>query len=371
MLKKQIVIGSVLKPVDDIRHYHKLALSMTKTNKYGFNIIGFNSKNHSGHPDIIFSPLFHFKRLSFERVFAPARFLLKLIKLKPELVIVNTSELLIVSSLYQIIFGGQIVYDVQENYQQNIKYLSPLPSFLKPLAAAWIRLSETISAPFISHFILAESSYTSLPFIGNRWTVLQNKALLVPAPVAKKANLNAPIFLVSGTLSLTYGLREAIEAFLKFHEKIPGSQLHLCGKVPDKKSIQYVTETTSNHPSITLTGGADGVPYETIQSAIAQADFGLVFYPDNPAINECFPTKIWEYMSYRLPMIIQEERIWTNYCLEKKAAVIFKSGQASTGEPLSMLDSTFYPISIDYSDIYWTAEEHKLTELVNTLMLRR
>ncbi|WP_339793353.1 MAG: glycosyltransferase [Imperialibacter sp.] len=219
--------------------------------------------------------------------------------------------------------------------------------------------------------MLAENSYTSLPFIGRRWTVLQNKALPLPAPIAKKANLNAPVFLVSGTLSLTYGIREAIEAFLKIHETIPGSQLHLCGKVPDKKSIQYVAETIRVHPSIMLTGGADGVPYETIQSAIAQADFGLVFYPDNPAINECFPTKVWEYMSYRLPMIIQEEKMWTNYCLEKKAAVIFKSGQASTGELSSLLNSTFYPATIDYNDIYWTTEEHKLTELVSTLMLGR
>ncbi len=365
------MIGSVLKPVDDIRHYHKLALSMTKTNKYGFNIIGFNSKNHSTHPDIIFIPLFHFKRISLGRLFAPLRFLLKLIKLKPEAIIVNTSELLPVSILYQIIFGTRIVYDIQENYQLNIKYLSPLPSFLKPLAAAWVRGVETMSAPFVRHFILAENSYTSLPFIGHRWTLLQNKALPLPAPAAGKGDLNAPVFLVSGTLSLTYGIREAIDAFLKIHETIPGSQLHLCGKVPDKKSIQYVTKTTSNHPSITLTGGADGVPYEAIQSAIAQADFGLVFYRDNPAINECFPTRIWEYMSYRLPMIIQEERMWTNYCLEKKAAVIFKSGQASTGDFLSILDSTFYPATIDYSDIYWTAEEHKLTELVNTLTLDR
>ncbi|WP_193217753.1 MULTISPECIES: glycosyltransferase [unclassified Imperialibacter] len=225
-----------------------------------------------------------------------------------------------------------------------------------------------MSAPFISHFILAENSYTALPFIGTRWTVLQNKALPLAVRTARKANLNAPVFLVTGTLSLTYGVREAIDAFMKIHETIPGSQLHLCGKVPDKKSIRYISETIDNYPSIKLIGGADGVPYETIQSAIARADFGLVFYPDNPAISECFPTKIWEYMSYRLPMIIQEERMWTNYCLEKKAAVIFKPGQAPTGEPLSILYGTFYPASIDYGDIYWTGEEQKLIQLINTLV---
>ncbi|MEQ9382956.1 MAG: hypothetical protein RIF36_13995 [Imperialibacter sp.] len=152
------------------------------------------------------------------------------------------------------------MYDIQENYQLNIKYLSPLPTFLKPLAAAWVRLSETISAPFISHFTLAENSYTALPFIGTRWTVLQNKALPLAVRTAQKANLNAPVFLVTGTLSLTYGVREAIDAFLKIHETIPGSQLHLCGKVPDKKSNQFIAETISSHLYVTLTGGSDGVP---------------------------------------------------------------------------------------------------------------
>ncbi|MEQ9382957.1 MAG: hypothetical protein RIF36_14000 [Imperialibacter sp.] len=73
-------------------------------------------------------------------------------------------------------------------------------------------------------------------------------------------------------------------------------------------------------------------------------------------------------MSHRLPIIIQEDRTWTNYCLEKKAAVILKSGQASTRELLSLLNSTFYPASIDYSDIYWTGEEQKLIQLMNTLV---
>ena len=61
-------------------------------------------------------------------------------------------------------------------------------------------------------------------------------------------------------------------------------------------------------------------------------------------------------------------RMWTNYCLEKNAAVIFSAEQGSASELLPMLSSNFYPASIDYSDIYWTGEEQKLIQLINTLV---
>ncbi len=368
MSKKQIVIGSLLKPVDDIRHYHKFVLSLAKTNKYGLNIIGFISKNDSSHPDIAFSPLFNFKRISAGRFFAPWKFFFSVVKLTPELIIVNTPELLIVSIAYQILFGGQIVYDIQENYAQNIRHLSPLPLPLKLVAAGWIRLVERLSSPFVSHFILAEKSYTSLPFIGSRWTIIQNKSLPVK-PVKRSVEApSTPLFLMSGTLSLTYGLREGIDAFLAINEQYPKANLHLCGKVPDQESLKYLQSVTGERKQIYLTGGIAGVPYDVIQKAITEADFGLVFYPNNPAIDSCFPTKIWEYMAYRLPMVIQANKQWTAYCLEMKSAVVYQKQANGHLTPQLPDRLSFYPPHINYNDALWATEEAQLLQLVDELI---
>lgn len=368
MVKKQIVIGSLLKPVDDIRHYHKFALSLAKTNKYGFNIIGFNSKNHSSHPDIQFLPLFKFHRLSPARVLAQLRFLAHLFQLKPELVIVNTAELLAVSVLNRILFGGRLVYDLQENYRHNIRHLSPLPSFLKAVAAWYTRATERLCAPFIDHFILAENSYAALPFVGSNRTVIQNKTIAWPQPASRAKNSPDPTFLFSGTLSETYGLREAIDAFRLIQKSAPGSKLHFCGKVHDGKSLRLIQEAINCNPSIHLTGGADGVSHEVIRSAIIEADFGLVFYPDNPAINDCFPTKVWEYMAGQLPMVVQPGKPWTSYCMDKQAALVLtESNEESMVEQL-LRKTDFYPASVNYSDIYWSNEEPKLVGLVDRLL---
>lgn len=369
MIRKRIVIGSILKPVDDVRHFHKLALSMAKANKYEINIIGFKSKKSPVHPNIVFQPVFSFRRISLQRLFAPLRFLKILLQLKPELVIVNSPELLPVSSLNKILFGGIVIYDIQENYYLNIRFLSPMPAFMKPLAAWAVRLQERLSAPWVDHFLLAEKSYTNLPFIGSRYTLLENKAPDQPprpeTTLGVRLPGTSPVFLFSGTLSLSYGLSDAVGAFKSIQAYIPGSRLLICGKSHDESSLQFLEELSLDK-SVEVRGGKDGVPHAHIIRAIQQADVGLVFYQENRAINECFPTKIWEYMSHRLPMVIQPGKPWTAWCLEKKTAVVYDG--VSTQQWWSTFIATeFYPPAVSYSDIYWKSEEPKLLAVMNKL----
>ena len=370
MIRKRIVIGSVLKPVDDVRHFHKLALSMAKANKYEINIIGFKSKNSPAHPNITFQPVFDFRRISLKRFFAPLRFLKILLQLKPEVIIANTPELLIVSSINKILFGTQIIYDIQEDYHLNIRFLSPMPAFIKPLAAWAVRLQERLSAPWVDQFLLAEKSYTALPFIGSRYTLLENKAPEQPPhpELQLRARLlgTSPLFLFSGTLSLNYGLHEAVGAFKSIQAYVPGSRLLICGRSHDERSHQFLKELSLDK-GVEVRGGKDGVPHADICRAIQQADVGLVYYPDNPAINGCFPTKIWEYMSYRLPMFIQPGKPWTAWCLEKKAAAVC-DGVAAQQWWSTFLATEFYPPAIDYSDIYWKSEEPKLLAVMDKLL---
>lgn len=359
-----VVIGSVLKPVDDVRHYHKLGLSMAKTNKYEVNIIGFNSKKTPSHPHIRFYPIFSFSRLSFRRLFAPFVFLRFLILLRPKVIIVNSYEYLIVTAVYRIFYPCFFFYDIQENYYLNVRYLSSLSILLRWPAAALIRAVECASSPFVHHFILAEKSYSTLPFVGHRWTVLENKSVVGEKLAPHNSKFERPIFLLSGTLSLTYGLRESLDAFLRLRKLFPGSSLLICGKTHDEQSEVFIQRSREQYTEISYNGGPKGVPYDEIVAAIQKADFGLVFYPDNPAIDSCFPTKIWEYMSVRLPMIVQEGKNWTPYCLGKSAAVTIERIQADGSFPLTFAEFPFYPPDQNYGDIYWSMEEEKFLSLL-------
>ena len=165
MEKTKVVIASILKPIDDTRMYEKFGLSLGQTNQYDINIIGFASKNIPPNKDISFLPLGTFPRMSWKRFFAPSSVWKKYLKVKPEVIIFNTHELLIVTVLYRIFFGAKIIYDIRENYSRNIRLQQVYPKLLRPLLASWIKLKERLSKPFIHRQIVAERSYlTELNF---------------------------------------------------------------------------------------------------------------------------------------------------------------------------------------------------------------
>ncbi|MCK5102291.1 MAG: glycosyltransferase, partial [Cyclobacteriaceae bacterium] len=83
MTKKVIAIISVLKPVDDTRNFEKIARSLSNTNKYDINIIGFSTINIPSYPNIAFHPIFNLKRTSIKRLGVPVIIYKKLLKLKP------------------------------------------------------------------------------------------------------------------------------------------------------------------------------------------------------------------------------------------------------------------------------------------------
>ena len=110
---------------------------------------------------------FSFKRNSIKRLIVPIHIFRKLLKLKPELIIVTTAELLIVSILNKILFGTKIIYDLQENYYRNIAFTDAYPSMVRYPIAIITKIIEYVTSVFIDHFILAEKVYEKqLKFIG-------------------------------------------------------------------------------------------------------------------------------------------------------------------------------------------------------------
>src|SRR6185295_1201799 len=105
MKKRRIVIASLLKPVDDTRMFEKMAVTLSDSGQYEIYIIGHPSQNIPANANIHFFPLPAFSRISFGRLLAPLRVLRILYQVKPQILIVNTHELLIVAVLNRILFG--------------------------------------------------------------------------------------------------------------------------------------------------------------------------------------------------------------------------------------------------------------------------
>lgn len=371
MQKTKVVIASVLKPIDDTRMYEKFGLSMAKTSKYDVNIIGFASKNIKAHDSITFHSLGTFPRMSWTRLFAPFKIFKALLKVKPQVVFINTHEILIVTVLYRILFGAKIVYDIRENYVKNILYTDVFPKVIRPFLAGWVRLKEWMSRPFFNGYILAEQVYQrQLSFVPAKAVVIENK--YKPVHQSKRGDRTFPQetinLIYSGTISGGNGVFEAINIAEKLHHLDSSIRLKIVGYCALKPDLLKLQNTIQDKDFIELLGGDYLVPHTTIVEEIARADFGFVLKKPNKGINDDkLLTRLFEYTSNHLPIIMLNNPTWVEFCNHFNAAIpVDTESYDSRALYDKMKSGIFYDIG-DTSICDWQTEEPKLLNLIDSL----
>ena len=363
MKKTKVVLASVLKPVDDTRMYEKFGISMSQTNKYDVNIIGFYSKNIPSHPGISFYPIFRFNRLSFKRLFAPVQCLKKLIKLKPEIVIVNTHELQLVAWLYKILFGCKLFYDIRENYYRNIRYTKSFPWLFRPFLAGYVRSIEYLSTLFIDHYFLAEKQYAQeFTFASNNSTVIENKFKPPAYDLPSKAKSTNIDIVFTGTLAESTGVFEAIKLANQLYALDNKIRLKIIGYCAIKSTLKKIKSSIENRDHIQLIGGEELVPHRQILHHIAVANFGFIYYPKNYSTINSIPTKLYEYLGCRLPILLQNHAPWVALANRFNACCVISMDHLNPRELLqTMKEKSFYNKG-DQREILWHHEAKKLLE---------
>ncbi|MCG8322363.1 MAG: glycosyltransferase [Cytophagales bacterium] len=370
MRKIKIAFASILKPVDETRMYEKMGLSLDQTNKYEINIIGFSTKNVSTPETVNWHPIYNHARLSIKRLAAPFKCFKILVKVKPQVIIFNTPELLIVITTYKILFGGKIVYDILENYLHNILYTNTYPHLIRPLLARLVRGLEWICRPAIDHYFLAEKRYaTELGFTKNKSTIIENKfkGKGRPSPKTKVSNDNIAL-LYSGTIAENYGILEAIHFAEKLHELRKTTSLTIMGYCAKPALLRRIKQRIKDKPYIRLVGGDRPVPHTRILEAIEKADLGLVPYRANKSTDNCMPTKIYEYMACRLPMIMQNNPYWIDFCQPHHACIPVNFLSFDASKVMDRYYATTFYNSDKPMDIYWEKEEMKLFKVLDRLV---
>ncbi len=370
MSKHKIVIASLLKPVDDTRMFEKFAHSLSKSMDYDISIVGFRSHNHVKHNHIRFFPLFNFKRSSIKRLFAPYKYFKLLLKVKPELIIVNSIDLQLVTYAYKILFGGKIIYDVQENYYRNIRYTDTYPWLVRFPLAAGVRALEWLSRLFVTHYFLAEKNYAKeFSFTKGRSTVIENKYKNTLQHTSKKLKEGNTInLLYSGTIAESHGIFEAIDLVEKLNMVAEKFKLTIIGYCADPSTLLQIENEISANKNITLIGGEELVPHSQIVEKIASADFGLITYHKNKSTEDCFPTKIYEYMAHQLPMIITENPYWVKFCTKHNACISIDYKKIHPKVIFDKLETTSFYTNSANMDIYWESEEEKLLSIIKKIL---
>lgn len=367
----QIAIASVLKPVKDARAYYKMALSLREKSKYCINIIGFSSKNETSQENIKFSPLLNSPINLWKRLRASFRLLSILSKQPAQILMVTTWELLPAAIIGKFWLNYRLIYDVQENYAKNIRWNLPEASkFKKYIQQLLIRSIENLSKPWIDQYILAEHCYREeLPHFQPA-TLLPNT---FSGKEVTKSNIRIPRdkpirFLITGTLTPVYGTIEGIYWFKSLIEYYSNAELIIFGHCPLKSFEQELIEKTYNEKKIHLTLSQEPISYAEILEQYEQADLVMLPYHLIPSIAPKFPSKIYECMALKKPMLLPENDAWKQLIEPHQAGLCidFQKFENIPNTFEAILSTEFYT-TLHIPEALWSSSEPEFYQMIEGL----
>lgn len=313
MSEKKIAIASTLKPIDDVRSFHKIGKTLNKQAIFQISAIGpaYNVQNLP-HQGILLTPLAPTKRLSLKRFITPWKIAFYLIKNSVDVIIITSHELIVPIMLVKLCRSTKVIYDVQENYFRNLWHQTNYPLLLGRLMALFIRFKEYCSAPFIDSFLLAERCYLDeLKFVRNKAIILENRALHAALPNASLMRGQRPFEIVfTGTISKHSGI-DLLSNFLTATEQFSDDfNFHIIGQY-HSSIVKDKLQELAKFQNVRLTVSSKPIDYTAISKAISEAHCGLVCYDLNPSNKDKMPTKVFEYLAAGLTIIYQQEANWS------------------------------------------------------------
>ncbi len=300
-MKRSVWLVSRLKPANDVRMAKKLAISFKET---GFDEICITGKGLLSLPHqeggVTYLP-YKCQKPEDGRKWQQIPELFKIaLNLKPQVIVVCSPDLLPLAVCHKILFGSKLYYDIQEDYQANLAYMKTTSSLMGYLKGGLVRMVERICAPFIDEFLLAERKYVQkLGFIGNRYRILENKALPIDTKSATVVTLtktisHLPVVYFGGTLSEEFGIVDLVEWYKNERPTLPYGQLRLLGHCPNGSVKMALDRAKSTEVSISGSWTAYPASYDEIKAAGSESEIWALPYRMNKAIAGKVPTKLYQ-----------------------------------------------------------------------------
>jgi glycosyltransferase involved in cell wall biosynthesis len=246
---------------------------------------------------------FHF----FIRVFLKLQYL-NLIKRYKLIQIHNMPEFHVFSTILQKLAGVPIVLDLHDLTPElfGTKWNDKKNSSINALIKYVEKISCKYSDKLITVSSVCKDNLVSRGIPGDKITIVMNtpNEKIFKYDQGREYNtiLSGAKLIYHGTVGERFGLHIAIEAIKYLNEKIPGSILTIYGHY-DRSYRLYLEELIKKfnlERNVILNGTHS---QDIIYGKIKESDFGIVPYSDNPYMNICLSTKMFEYNASLLPVV--------------------------------------------------------------------
>lgn len=367
MKKGKILIASVLKPVNEPRMYSRMAQSLSNAG-YEVSLFGSGKIIGSGLPGIKDYGQGIVPRISTKRLLMPLKLFWISTKVKPDILIVNTHELLIVAILNKILFGCKIIYDIQENYFRNIWYTQSFPVLIRHVLALYVRAKEWFMLRFFDHLLLAEQCYqVEMGFIkALPQTVIENKFAYTGEIPPKQPSEGVIQLIFTGTLAESTGVFIAIALAKKLNQRNQRIRLSIVGFTPVQSTLDKIRQEIGDKPFIELITDKEPIAHHLIIEHLQSAHFGIIAYPDNPSTSGSMPSKLYEYMALALPILYLGKPYWSDNPETNQSGISFDLDMDAEQLLLEMhkLERIVKPAKW----AFWDSDEEKLLNVMSGII---
>ena len=105
-------------------------------------------------------------------------------------------------------------------------------------------------------------------------------------------------------------------------QRVPNAEFHIYGDGPEKSKLVHLTEQLGLTGSVRFFGF---LPLDQVAEVIANSDLGIVPKRANSFGNEAYSTKIMEFMSQGVPVVVSRTKIDSFY-FDDTVVQFFASG---------------------------------------------
>jgi glycosyltransferase involved in cell wall biosynthesis len=237
----------------------------------------------------------------------------------------NMPDFLAFAAWFPKLTGAKIILDIHDIMPEF--YASKFQKAGSTFGVAVLKRIEHASARFADHVIISNHLWLK-PFIARSapeqkcsvFINYVNQNLFHPRPHA--ANGDKRVIMFPGGLQWHQGLDIAIRAMPAVLREIPAAEFHVHGDGNKKEELVALTRELGLMDKVRFFNPR---PVSEIAEVMSQADLGVVPKRADSFGNEAYSTKIMEFMSLGVPMVVSSTKI-DRYYFNDSVVRFFESG---------------------------------------------
>jgi glycosyltransferase involved in cell wall biosynthesis/peptidoglycan/xylan/chitin deacetylase (PgdA/CDA1 family) len=237
----------------------------------------------------------------------------------------NVPDFLVFAALWPKLIGTKVILDIHDIVPEF--YANKFGIKSDSIIITMLKWMERMSARFADHVIMAnhlwlEKYMTRTGATGKCTVFINNVDTDIFRPRPRVRNDGKVIMLFPGGLQRHQGLDIAIGAFCKILTEMPNAEFHIYGDGNMREAWVDLCQKLGLSEKIRF---FNPLPVREIAEVMANADLGVVPKRADSFGNEAYSTKIMEFMSLGIPVVVSKTKI-DQYYFNDSLVAFFESG---------------------------------------------